>query len=195
MQPTPWLAARVTTPIIAYTGVVVVEDANGGTDTVIARGNFTLGANIENLTMSDDAYETLTNFSGTGNALDNIIIGSKANNTLTGLAGNDVLDGGVGADRMVGGTGDDRYYVDNVKDVVTELAGEGNDTVYAGREYTLAVNVENLVLTGNVIAGHGNSQDNVLYGNAQANLLTGGDGNDILDGGLGAGQDERRYRQ
>ncbi len=48
---------------------------------------------------------------------------------LTGNAGNNVLDGGAGNDTMIGGAGNDTYVVDAAGDVVTELAGEGTDTV------------------------------------------------------------------
>lgn len=34
---------------------------------------------------------------------------------------------GWGADTMIGGIGDDRYWVDDVGDVVVELADEGTD--------------------------------------------------------------------
>ena len=58
------------------------------------------------------AYETLTGFQaidGTGNALDNVIIGNTGANVLQGGAGNDVLDGGAGTDSLYGGTGNDAY--------------------------------------------------------------------------------------
>ena len=52
--------------------------------------------------------------------------------------------------------------------------------------YTLAANVENLVLTGAAaINGTGNALDNMLTGNAGNNTLDGGLGADTMAGGLG----------
>jgi Ca2+-binding RTX toxin-like protein len=150
----------------------ITEAAAAGTDTVLASISYTLGTNVENLTLMGSAA-----INATGNTL---------NNTLTGNAGNNVLSGGAGADTMIGGAGDDTYVVENVGDVVTENAGEGTDTVQSGATYTLGANVENLTLTGTaIINGTGNAADNVLTGNAAANILTGGAGNDTLNGGAG----------
>jgi Ca2+-binding RTX toxin-like protein len=162
-------------------GDVVTENANEGTDTVQSSISYTLGANVENLTLTGT-----TAINGTGNILDNVLTGNSGVNTLTGGAGNDSLNGGAGADTMVGGLGNDIYTVDNVGDVVTENASEGTDTVQSSITYTLGANVENLTLTGaSAINGTGNILDNMLTGNGANNLLIGGAGNDTLAGGMG----------
>jgi hypothetical protein len=88
---------------------------------------------------------------------------------------------------MTGGLGNDTYAVSDTTDVIVENASEGTDTVNSrASAYTLAANVENLILTGTgTISGTGNAQDNQLTGNISGNTLTGGEGADILMGGLG----------
>src|SRR3569623_1365611 len=169
------------TYVVDNSGDVVTENANEGSDTVQSSIAYTLSANLENLVLTGT-----TAINGTGNALDNLLTGNSAANTLNGSAGNDTLDGGVGADTMIGGTGNDTYIVDNSSDVVTENAGEGTDTVQASVSYTLAANVENLVLTGTAaINGSGNALDNIITGNSADNILDGGTGNDTMNGGAG----------
>ncbi len=160
----------------------VSENTGEGTDRVRSNLSWTLGDNLENLTLTgSDAID------GTGNALDNVIEGNSAGNTLRGEAGDDKLDGGAGIDSLIGGTGNDTYIVDNSADQVTEAAGEGLDQVRASADYTLSENVENLTLTGNgAIDGTGNALDNTIEGNGAANNLSGLGGNDTLDGGAGA---------
>ena len=161
---------------------VIIENAAEGTDTVQSTVSYTLGANLENLTLLGTAA-----INGTGNDLNNVITGNIAANTLTGGAGNDTLNGGGGADTLIGGLGDDVYGVDDAADVVVENAAEGTDRVQSTISYTLGANVENLTLLGTAaINGTGNALDNLLTGNAAANILTGGDGNDTLNGGGGA---------
>ncbi|MEA3194555.1 MAG: hypothetical protein QOD26_2888, partial [Betaproteobacteria bacterium] len=169
------------TYLVDNAGDTVTEAVDQGIDTVVSSiNNFTLGANVENLTFAIGVT------SGTGNALDNGIVGNSGNNTLTALGGNDYLDGGAGNDTMVGGTGNDTYVVDSASDVVTEAAGEGTDTVLSSVTLTLAANVENLTLTGtSAINGAGNALANVLVGNSAANVLTGGAGDDTYYIGAG----------
>lgn len=111
---------------------VILEQKNEGYDTVVASTNYILNANIEELRL----VEGYT-INGTGNSLNNRIIGNSQDN---------ILDGVTGADTMIGGLGNDTYYVDNVGDQVVELAAEGTDTVNASISYTLGDNVENLNL-------------------------------------------------
>ena len=167
--------------LVDNAGDVVTENSNEGTDTVQSSITYTLGANVENLTLTGTAA-----INGTGNALDNVLFGNSGNNTLTGGAGNDRLDGGAGNDTMVGGTGDDTYVVNQAGDVVTETANQGTDTVESSITFTLGSNVENLTLTGTAnINGTGSSANNVLLGNSGNNTLDGGSGDDTVDGGDG----------
>ncbi len=202
------------TYVVNSSGDQVHEFFNQGTDRVESSISYTLGANLENLTLTGAAA-----INGTGNELGNVINGNNANNVLKGLAGNDTIhgyggddtiDGGTGDDHMGGGTGNDTYYVDSVADYVHESANEGTDKVFSrASSFTLGSNVENLtlldasfsigpggvlLLTPGGVNGTGNSSANVMQGNAGANVLSGlaGDdslygngGNDTLDGGSG----------
>ncbi|MDD1434821.1 hypothetical protein MEO42_27920, partial [Dolichospermum sp. ST_sed6] len=97
-------------------------------DSVFSTVTYTLGDNLENLTL-----QGTTAINGTGNALNNSITGNAAANVLTGGLGNDILNGGAGADTMIGGLGTDRLYLglnDNAVDNVNYVLGDGTDTVY-----------------------------------------------------------------
>ena len=166
------------TYVVDNVGDVVTENAGEGTDLVQSSVTYTLAANVENLTLTGNGR-----INGTGNTLDNVITGNSANNTLAGGAGNDTLVGLGGADTMIGGTGDDIYDLDSTSDVVTENVSEGSDTIQSSVGWTLAINFENLILTGNAgINGTGNTVANLLVGNSGNNTLNGAAGNDILQG-------------
>ncbi|HEX5277972.1 MAG TPA: calcium-binding protein [Fluviicoccus sp.] len=156
---------------VASANVSIVELAGQGTDLVISDQDYTLGDNLEKLTL------TGVSLNATGNALAN---------TLTGNALNNVLDGGLGKDTMAGGAGDDLYYVNQALEVTAERLSEGNDTVVSGLSWTLAANVENLELAGSGDTNAtGNTANNRLVGNAGNNVIDGGSGNDTMTGGLG----------
>jgi len=160
------------TYIVDAAGDVVAEQAGAGTDIVRSSVSYALTAEVENLTLTGAGA-----IDGTGNGLDNAITGNAAIN---------VLNGGGGADTMRGGLGNDSYVVDNAGDKTLELAGQGTDTVQSSVNYTLALNVENLELTGVAsLNGSGNALANSLRGNVSANLLNGAAGADTMDGGLG----------
>ena len=111
--------------------------------------------------------------------------GGNGNDTLTGDDGDDVLDGGAGNDSLVGGAGDDTYLVDSAADTIVETAASGYDTVESQVSFTLAAELEKLLLTGSTANGTGNAQANLIVGNGADNILDGGAGADTLDGGAG----------
>ena len=170
---------------------VITELPGQGVDTIRTLLSYTLSENyVNNLTLTGSS-----NLSGTGNSYDNVITGNAGNNTLRGNAGKDTLSGGNGIDTLIGGTGDDTYIVDSTTDVITELPGQGVDTVISSVSYTLRENyLNNLTLTrltddNNInyddINATGNSYNNVITGNDGNNILKGGDGNDSIYGGWG----------
>jgi Ca2+-binding RTX toxin-like protein len=182
------------TYVVDNSGDTVRELTDEGKDTVEASIDYTLGANLENLTPTGTAL-----LLGTGNELDNVLTASEAGSVLHGLGGDDKLvgglahdvlfgddgddrlDGGAAGDTMFGGTGNDVYIVDNAADEVVELANEGTDTVRSSITYTLGANVENLTLTGvEALAGTGNALANVLTGRSGPSTLSGMGGNDTL---------------
>jgi trimeric autotransporter adhesin len=165
----------------------VIEAADEGRDTVISNlSSYSLPEQVENLIL----FENSGNSAAIGNSLNNEILGNPGNNRLEGLAGDDTLDGGAGQDQLLGGLGNDRYFVNNVGDLVVELADQGTDSVVSrAASYSLTDHVEQLSLAEEVgnISGIGNGLDNSLFGNSGQNVLDGQAGNDTLDGG--AGQD------
>ncbi|HYD74256.1 MAG TPA: calcium-binding protein, partial [Candidatus Binatia bacterium] len=90
----------------------VFEAAGEGTDSVAAWISYTLGPNVENLSLHGSAT------AGGGNSLDNNITGNANDNSLFGQSGNDFLSGGDGADTLNGGIG-----LDGID------GGAGNDTI------------------------------------------------------------------
>jgi trimeric autotransporter adhesin len=140
----------------------VTENANEGTDTVRSSMTYTLGANVENLTLTGTAA-----IDGTGNS---------ANNTLTGNGAANVLAGSLGDDVYVVGAGD----------TVLENVNEGVDTIQSAVTWTLDDHVERLTLTGSAaVNAIGNALGNTLTGNSAANVLVGGAGDDLYVVGAG----------
>ncbi|MEW6350716.1 MAG: calcium-binding protein, partial [Thermodesulfobacteriota bacterium] len=159
--------------VVDNAGDLVSENADEGIDTVESSISYTLTDHVENLILTGDAA-----INGTGNALDNVIVGNSADN---------LLDGSGGADRLAAGAGNDVYIVDNPGDVLTEVPDEGVDTVLSSVSHALSANVEHLTLTGDAaINGTGNESDNILAGNTADNVLAGGLGSDLLRGGSGS---------
>jgi Ca2+-binding RTX toxin-like protein len=197
------------TYVVDVGGDVVAEAANAGIDSVSSGVNFNLGANVENLILTEEAIE------GVGNSLSNIITGNIGNNNLFGSSGNDrmngnegndILNGGLGIDLLTGDTGNDTYIVDRITDQTKETSSLASeiDTVRSTVAFGLAENIEHLSLIGsgningignrlnNIITGttgqnslFGDSGDDRLMGNAGNDTLSGGVGGDRLDGSVG----------
>lgn len=151
----------------------IKETLTGGVDSVIATVDYTLGANVENLTLAGAAR---------------VASGNGLHNVLTGTGFDDTLNGGNGADTLAGGAGDDIYVVDSLGDVITDTAGI--DTVWSYTDLSLMAagsgTVENLTLLAPGLTGTGTGGDNALTGSAGSQTLYGMDGDDTLDGGTGA---------
>lgn len=158
-----------------------------GADTLYgdAGGDNLVGGDGADILHGNDDIDTLYGENG-----DDQLFGDGGHDYVVGGAGNDILDGGVGQDTAYGGLGNDLFIVDSTNDILTELIGEGTDTVEVRGlvNYTLADNVEN----GRYAAGFygtltGNNLDNVLTGVgnliAGAETLIGGGGNDSLSYG------------
>ncbi|MFI3216011.1 MAG: Calx-beta domain-containing protein, partial [Methylococcales bacterium] len=114
---------------------IIEEDqsqSNAGDDDLVhsIATAYTLPVNVEHLIIDGKSKGN-----GTGNVLDNKLIGNLAVNVLSGLAGNDTLDGRSGNDALTGGLGNDTFIfssgikgnknIDTVKDFV-----HGEDKLY-----------------------------------------------------------------
>jgi Ca2+-binding RTX toxin-like protein len=172
---------------------IVSEVGGSGIDEVTAFASFKLGAGVENLNL-----QGFTDIDGTGNTLNNIIIGNGSKNTLTGDKGNDTLNGNGDADTLIGGLGNDVYFVDDFGDLVVDKAGGGKDTVNSSVSFGIQEDqeIETLILSSaSAINATGNSRANTITmtgvgdatvnGNDGNDTLTGGSGGDALVGGIG----------
>lgn len=81
------------TYVVDNTGDRVCEFGNGGIDTVQSSITWSLGDNVEKLTLTGTG-----NINGTGNSLANTLVGNAGANILDGNSGNDILTGGLGQD-------------------------------------------------------------------------------------------------
>jgi Ca2+-binding RTX toxin-like protein len=189
----------------------VVEHLNAGIDLVESSVNFTLGANVENLTLIGSADSN-----GTGNALANVITGNSGINILMGNAGNDTLIGGAGDDILNGGDGNDVMLIGKAADhgvgevidggagadVIRFTSSTDGETLTLNNQVTAveqvvigtaaglttgttALNVDASAVVSNGLTLTGNAGANALTGTDFNDVLKGGGGNDILNGGLG----------
>lgn len=173
-------------------GITYVTNSTFGKDTLF---------NIERLVFDDTTIEITSSGSDynfvwgttnserlTGTASKDMMISYAGNDKLYGGANNDFLDGGIGSDSLYGELGDDTFVIDNSRDRIFELSGQGNDTVQTTlTRYTLLANFENLIYTGSLsFTGTGNTLNNDIEGGSGNDQLRGGLGSDTLTGAGGA---------
>jgi len=153
-------------------GDMVVELENGGIDEVRSSIDYTLADWVNNLTLVGSAGF------GTGNAINNVIVGTSLGN---------ILDGGAGADTLNGGPGDDDYHVDNAGDVLIDSGGVDLVQTQDLSTWRLAAGFESLWMrdTGHVDA-IGNGLDNWIRTDFTASaFIDGQGGNDTIRGSIG----------
>ena len=151
--------------------VVTLVDGSDGKATEFATPKATVGSGFDTLRSIENV---------TGSAFDDQITGNSSDNRI---------DGRGGADDMAGGNGNDIYVVDDAKDVVHELAGQGRDGVQTSVSYALASGSEVEFLEAidgtKAINLTGNSFGNTVIGNDGANIINGGGGADTMMGNGG----------
>jgi Ca2+-binding RTX toxin-like protein len=153
------------TYVVNNTGDIVVEGVNGGNDTVQAYINtYVLPDNVENLFFMGSG-----DFTGTGNALANTIVGGAGNDTFIATVDNasDIYIGNGGADTM-----DYSAYATNLKvdftngTVGVQGAPSANNDLFGGIQ--------------NLVGGSGN--DTIVAAvDTVANIFDGGAGTDTID--------------
>ena len=158
---------------------IVAELAGQGMDVVRTNVSWVLpaGAEVEGLEAADPTATTGI-----------YLIGNAISNRIVGNNGSNMINGGGGADEMVGRGGSDTYYVDNFFDSVTEVGGEGNDTVRTSVSWvmTWGADIETLETTDpNGTANlflRGNANGNQIIGNNGENQINGDGGRDQMFG-------------
>jgi Ca2+-binding RTX toxin-like protein len=166
----------------------VIEDT-GGFDTVFASGTSYFlysTAAVEYLFTSEQAGTTPIYL--VGNGASQVIAGNWGDNILNGRGG----DGGALPDTLIGLYGNDTYGVFSQGDVVREVAGQGQDVVYASTSYQLRAGTEIEALAAingaarDAYTLRGNEVAQTVVGNAGGNTLDGRGGADTLVGLAGA---------
>lgn len=152
---------------------MVTESADGGTDMVYSNlATYILADNVENLSIDTKGV------SGTGNSLDNLIVGNAKANTLVGGDGNDTLNGGLGSDKLTGGEGEDIFVFDTALkgniDTITDFhVGEDafnlDDAIFGG----LSNGIE---FYAGTLKGSAGSDANIIYDNTNGKLYYDADG-------------------
>jgi Ca2+-binding RTX toxin-like protein len=118
------------------------EAAGEGTDTVISSITYSLaGQAVEHLTLTGSSA-----INGTGNSLNNTLLGNAAANTLRGEDANDILNGNGGRDVLHGGAGNDTFLFDTTSEANGDTV---SDFVHGADKISLGTIDANTRVSGN----------------------------------------------
>ena len=178
----------------AVLGVVTLDEAVGGVDTIDFSTTTTLGVSLNlglatmqvvnaNLSLNLSSASTFENAAGgsrndrlTGNSVANVLIGNAGNDRLNGGGGRDILIGGLGLDTLNGGEGDDILIAgwtanDALFNNLNTLRAAWNSGLYATRIANLRAGVGSPVVSLKATV-------NVWNDAGEHDSLTGGNGTD-----------------
>lgn len=177
---------------------VVIENATGGSNADIIRGN-----DARNVLNGRAGFDVIAGNDGNdgndviygGNGNDRLN-GNKGNDLISGGQHNDIIHGGLGNDRIGGGMGNDTVYGSYGNDTITGSEGRdflngntGADRIFAGDDADRLYGG-----TGDDYMNGGTGTDRLigwtgrdyLFGAAQNDFISGGPDGDLLAGGRGA---------
>jgi len=184
--------------IVRSVNDTVIETPDAGLDTVLSFISYSLPEQVENLTLQGDQA-----INGTGNNLDNVIIGNVAHNTLDGGEGRDWLysqgdidftasEGtltGLDTDtftnietlRLIGGAGDNTFDASALITTRVVLTGRNGDDTFKGGSASNDVVREtgnvNFTATEGTLTGRGTD----TFTNIETLRLIGGAGDNTFD--------------
>ncbi|MFB2550577.1 hypothetical protein [Ensifer soli] len=132
-------------------GDIIVEEADGGIDTVVTSVAVTLASMVENAELLGSAH-----VGATGNAIANVLTGNTGNNHLRGLGGadtllggrgDDTLEGGAGTDLLTGGIGKDTFLYRNASeggDLIVDFVGAWDKLAFSSDGFDLGLSPRQL---------------------------------------------------
>jgi Ca2+-binding RTX toxin-like protein len=150
--------------VVAAAGDNTIENAGQGTDTVRSYIDRTLANNVERLELLGAG-----DLNGTGNTLDNTLVGNSGANILSGDNGNDYITGGAGNDTLNGGAGNDTLIGGAGSDILN--GGTGNDRF----DFDLVSHSPaGPALRDSIVGGFSHGFDLIDLSTIDANTLAGG---------------------
>jgi Ca2+-binding RTX toxin-like protein len=163
--------------LVAGTGVATLVAGMGNTTFVVnsasdvVRDSFTATSNS---IQSSVSYTLVTN-------VNSLILTGTAALVGTANSANDTLVSNTGVDTLVGGGGSETFIIGNSADVVQDTSTTAANVARASVSYSLATNVNTLILTGSAaLVGTANAANDTLTSNSASDTLVGGAGNETF---------------